>query len=133
MRMLFHHPYARLMRLHQPMGILLLLWPCFAALALTGAPPALYAWFALGAVCMRASGCIINDLADRRFDAQVARTATRPLASGEIRTREALALLALLLAASLAIALQLRVEALLWAACSLPLIAAYPLMKRTSA
>ncbi len=128
-------PYLRLMRLHQPTGIWLLLWPCWwsVALASHGWPSLkLLALFALGAVLMRSAGCIMNDIADREFDRQVERTRSRPLASGELSVRQAAALLTLLLAAAAAVALALGWVVVLWAALSLPLVVSYPFMKRIS-
>lgn len=125
--------FARLMRLHQPTGIWLLLWPCWWALALAshGEPEGrLLALFALGAIVMRGAGCIINDLIDREFDGKVERTRLRPLASGEITPRSAVLLLFLLLCVALFVALHMRPIVLLLAACALPLVAVYPFMKR---
>ena len=91
--------YERLVRLDQPIGSLLLLWPTLWAvwLAWQGWPR----WdavliFVLGTVLMRSAGCAVNDFADRKFDAEVARTRNRPLATGEIQPWEALAVGALL-------------------------------------
>jgi 4-hydroxybenzoate polyprenyltransferase len=126
-------PVIRLMRLHQPTGILLLFWPCSWGLALGsgGLPPtATLILFAVGAVAMRAAGCIVNDLTDRRFDRDVERTKDRPLASGEISVREALILLAILLAVALDVAWLLPRLVLLLACLSLPFIILYPWMKR---
>ena len=64
--------------------------------------------FAIGSLVMRAAGCVVNDLWDRDIDRKVARTAGRPLASGALRPRHALAFLAVLLLAGLAILLQLN-------------------------
>src|SRR5437868_4026294 len=131
--LLTQSPYIRLMRLHQPVGIWLLLWPCWWSIALAsrGVPSLkLLALFALGAVLMRSAGCIINDIADREFDRQVERTRMRPLASGELKVKQAAALLAVLLMASAAIAFVLGKASLLMAVASLPLVAAYPFMKR---
>ena len=88
--------------------------------------------FALGALIMRSAGCVLNDLADRKIDAQVARTAARPIASGEISVPGALIFLAVLLLASLAILLQLNPFAIALGAASLVLVAVYPLMKRVT-
>ncbi len=123
-------PYLRLMRLHQPVGIWLLLWPCLWALALANAPLTMYGWFALGAVAMRSAGCIINDMADRHFDRKVERTKTRPLASGELSMRQAALLLALLLIVSLGVAIALGERVVLWGAVALVPVALYPFMKR---
>jgi 4-hydroxybenzoate polyprenyltransferase len=128
-------PYLRLMRLHQPAGILLLLWPCWWALALAsgGLPPLdVLALFGVGAVLMRGAGCIINDIADRKFDPLVERTKTRPLASGELTLTQALGFLAMLFFASLIIAILLGWHVVLWSAISLIPIAIYPFMKRIS-
>src|SRR5579872_4904779 len=79
--------YALLMRLDRPIGAWLLFWPCAWSLALAGGlrrDPWLLLWLALGAVVMRGAGCVYNDIVDRELDAQVARTADRPLASGQI-------------------------------------------------
>lgn len=100
--------YWRLARLDKPIGILLLLWPTLWGLVWT----TLYAGqlsvvllvvFVLGTVLMRSAGCVVNDYADRDFDLHVARTANRPLTSGQVGTREALvlALVLTLLAAGL--------------------------------
>lgn len=126
-------PYIRLMRLHQPVGIWLLLWPCLwsATLAAHGKPaPIMLILFAIGAVLMRSAGCIINDIADRKIDALVERTRTRPLASGELKLKQAILLLAILLACALWIALMLGPVVMAWAALSLIPVATYPLMKR---
>lgn len=127
--------YMRLMRLHQPTGIWLLLWPCWWAVALAsdGAPPLLVlAIFAAGAVLMRSAGCIINDIADREFDKQVERTRTRPLASGELSVTQAVAVLCILIGISALLAIQLGMGAILWGILSLIPVVTYPLMKRIS-
>lgn len=127
--------FVALTRLHRPVGIWLLLWPCWWAVGLAspGAPDAsVLLWFLLGAACMRSAGCILNDMADRRIDAQVARTRTRPLASGALTLADAVALLAFLLSLALLILLQLEPALLPYAAASLLLVAAYPLMKRVT-
>ena len=79
--------YLRLMRLHRPIGIWLLLWPTLWAtwIAAQGRPSGeLLFIFVVGTVVMRSAGCIINDFADRKIDRQVARTRERPLATGEV-------------------------------------------------
>lgn len=80
-------PYIELMRLHQPVGIFLLLWPCLISLNMaTGGRPdvTLLIVFTIGSIVMRAAGCIFNDLVDRNFDKKVERTKNRPIASGEV-------------------------------------------------
>ena len=91
--------YSRLTRIDRPIGTLLLLWPCLMALMLAagGMPDVkVLIIFILGVAIMRACGCIINDYADRDLDSFVERTRSRPLASGEISSKEALLLFAIL-------------------------------------
>src|SRR5262249_2714199 len=91
---------ARLVRLHNQSGTYLLLLPTLWALVLSskGVPPLrLLAVFVAGSFLMRSAGVILNDLADQSFDREVARTKTRPLASGELCRHHAFMLLALLL------------------------------------
>ena len=86
--------YVALTRLNRPIGILLLLWPTLWAIwiASDGRPnKTILVVFVLGTILMRSAGCAINDYADRDFDAQVKRTADRPLAAKKISTFEALA------------------------------------------
>jgi 4-hydroxybenzoate polyprenyltransferase len=124
--------YARLARFDRPAGIWLLFWPCLMGAFLS--PPAgwwpLWPLFLLGAVAMRAAGCVYNDIVDRDLDAQVARTASRPVASGAVSVRNAWGLLALLLLAGFGVFLALPFPAKLVALGSLLLVAAYPFMKR---
>jgi 4-hydroxybenzoate polyprenyl transferase len=128
--------YLALLRFHQPVGYWLLFWPC--AWGITLAPNSqfpipnalLLALFFLGSVLMRSAGCIINDLWDRDFDRQVERTKTRPLASGAIAPKQAFIVLAVLLLLSLWIVLQLPIIVFWLALAALPLVVAYPLMKR---
>ncbi|MEW6677920.1 MAG: 4-hydroxybenzoate octaprenyltransferase [Pseudomonadota bacterium] len=91
--------YTKLMRLDKPIGILLLAWPTFWGLWLSGLgnPDWVIVWiFTLGIILMRSAGCVVNDYADRNFDPHVARTKNRPLAAGRVTTKEALALAAVL-------------------------------------
>ena len=125
--------YLRLMRLDKPVGTLLLLWPTLAALfmAAEGMPPVgLIVVFALGTLLMRSAGCVVNDLADRDFDSQVARTEQRPLATGELTPGDAKILfgLLLLLAALLLIFLSNLTRILALGGVALAVI--YPFMKR---
>jgi 4-hydroxybenzoate polyprenyltransferase len=86
--------YAALMRLDRPIGIWLLMWPMLWALwiAADGEPdPRIFLIFMAGTLVTRSAGCIINDIADRGLDPQVRRTRSRPLASGQVGTVEALA------------------------------------------
>jgi 4-hydroxybenzoate polyprenyltransferase len=127
-------PWLKLARVDRPIGVWLLMWPCWwsAALAAEGAwpDPRLLVLFAIGAFVMRTAGCVINDIMDRDFDARVERTRSRPLASGAIKVPGALVFLALLLLVGLAILVQLDRAAILVGAASLGLVVLYPFMKR---
>ena len=103
-------PYLRLARVDRPIGTWLLLFPGWWSLALAAAPGelpdgAVMVLFAIGALVMRGAGCTINDIVDRDFDKQVARTATRPLASGALSLQQALVFLVLQLAVAFVILL----------------------------
>lgn len=128
-------PYLHLSRADKQVGTMLLLWPCIWSTALAapvGEMPDLLLMgkFAVGAVVMRSAGCIINDLWDKDFDKHVERTKTRPLASGEITVPKALGYLGLNLAAGLTVLVSLNTNSILLGFCSMPLVIAYPLMKR---
>ncbi len=90
----------------------------------------LYLLFACGALLMRGAGCVVNDILDRDFDAKVARTADRPLPSGEVNLLQAGLFLLLLLSLSLTILLQMNALTILLGCASLLLVFPYPLMKR---
>ena len=125
--------YERLMRLDKPIGIVLLLWPTLWALWL--AAPGfvradLLAIFVLGTVLMRSAGCVINDLADRRLDPHVQRTRDRPLATGAVSPAEALGLVLALLAAALALVLQVHRLALYLSFFGVAITVIYPFLKR---
>jgi len=84
--------YVRLVRLHQPVGIWLLLWPTLWALWIAGEgrpDQRVFIVFVFGTVVLRAAGCIINDYADRKIDLHIKRTRDRPLATGEVTISEA--------------------------------------------
>ncbi len=128
-------PYARLMRLDRPIGTWLLLFPCFWGFALavpanTAANTAYILLFALGALVMRGAGCTYNDIVDRDFDAKVARTALRPIPSGQASVRAAFIFLAVQLLVGLAILLQFNWFTVWLGVASLALVFTYPLMKR---
>jgi len=125
-------PYALLMRLDRPIGTWLLLLPGWWSLALGQAPLWYYVLFAIGALVMRGAGCVVNDLWDKDIDAQVERTRARPLASGAVSVRQALAFLLLLCLTGLVILLQFNWLTIALGALSLVLIVAYPLMKRVT-
>jgi 4-hydroxybenzoate polyprenyltransferase len=126
-------PYALLARFDRPIGWWLLFWPCAFSVALAGGALGrwpLILWLLLGAIAMRGAGCVYNDIVDRDLDAQVARTASRPIASGAVSLRAAWAWLAALSLVGLVVLLQLHWRAQLVALASLLLVAAYPFMKR---
>jgi 4-hydroxybenzoate polyprenyltransferase len=125
-------PFAVLARWDRPIGTWLLLWPCWWAVALAPGWPdlELLLLFALGAVAMRGAGCVINDLADRDLDARVERTRHRPLASGQLTTAQAVAFLVLQLLVGLLILLSFNRFTILLGFASMPLVIAYPFMKR---
>ena len=129
-------PYLLLARVDRPIGVWLLFLPGLWGILLAAPPPRealrLILLFAVGAMVMRAAGCVVNDLWDRDIDRMVARTAGRPLASGMLRPRQALAFLAALLLAGLAILLQLNPFAQGLGAASLLLVGLYPLAKRVT-
>jgi len=123
--------YARLARFDRPAGIWLLFWPCLFGLALgPWAGWHVPALFLLGSIAMRAAGCVYNDIVDRDLDAQVARTAARPIASGAISMKAGWAFLIALSAVGLGVLLALPLQAQIIALGSLALVAAYPFMKR---
>ena len=125
--------YARLMRLHRPIGTLLLLWPTLWALWIAGAgyPPAHATLvFVVGTFLMRSAGCVINDYADRHIDPHVARTQQRPLASGEVLPGEALGLFIALCLVAFALVLTLNRLTILLALVGVALAATYPFTKR---
>jgi 4-hydroxybenzoate polyprenyltransferase len=125
--------YERLMRLDKPIGTLLLLWPTLWAvwIAAYGAPHWLVVWvFALGTLLMRSAGCVMNDLADARFDAHVARTRDRPLATGAVSRTEAIVLAAVLSIAAFALVLFFNALTVALSFVALFLAGTYPFTKR---
>jgi 4-hydroxybenzoate polyprenyltransferase len=125
--------YAQLVRFEKPIGFYLLLWPMLWALAIAadGAPdPWILFVFVVGTWLMRSAGCAINDYADRDLDLHVARTRERPLTSGRIGTREALAVFAVLSLAAFALVLTLDPFTIQLSFVGIVLAASYPYMKR---
>lgn len=125
--------YAYLMRLHKPIGALLLLWPTLWALWIAGdgypdIPVVLV--FVVGVVLMRSAGCVINDYADRHFDPHVKRTRDRPLASGKVAPKEALMLFAGLCLCAFGLVLLMNRLTVLMSLAGALLALTYPFMKR---
>ena len=131
-------PYLRLARLDRPIGTWLLLLPCWWSIALASDGDAivepslitLFALFAVGSLVMRGAGCTLNDIVDRDFDGRVARTATRPIPSGDVSVRQATLFLCLQLTAGLMVLSQLNAFTFWVAVASLGLVALYPFAKR---
>ena len=125
--------YSRLVRVDKPIGTLLLLWPTLWALWISsnGAVDLhVLIVFVLGTFLMRSAGCAANDIADREFDPFVSRTKDRPLASGEISTREALLVALMLSLASFALVLTLNALTVALSFLALFLAISYPYTKR---
>lgn len=130
-------PYGRLARWDRPIGWWLLLWPCWWAVALAAIAggerlPDLWhlALFLVGAIVMRGAGCTYNDLVDRDIDANVARTAGRPIPSGAVTVRRAVAFLAAQALVGLIVLLQFNIYTIWLGMASLAVVAVYPFMKR---
>lgn len=130
-------PFLSLARADRPIGFWLLALPCWIGLAVARMGTGLQAidvlWivlFGVGAIAMRGAGCTWNDIRDRDIDAKVERTAGRPLPSGQISLTEAYGFMGLQLAAGFLVWLTLPLDAKIVALLALPLVAAYPFMKR---
>ncbi|GID32185.1 4-hydroxybenzoate octaprenyltransferase [Paractinoplanes brasiliensis] len=126
-------PYLRLMRLQGPIGTWLFVLPGWWALSLAAEGlPNLgdFVLFGVAALLMRGSACAVNDVVDRKFDAQVTRTASRPVASGAVSVADALAFAVAQAVASLALFWWASATAALIVALCLPTYLVYPFMKR---
>ena len=133
-------PYLQLMRLDRPIGGWLLFWPSVMGLVLGAIADqrSFTDWrdlyyvvlFGIGTVLMRGAGCTFNDIVDRKFDAQVARTRARPIPSGAVSVTQAVVLMIVLSLAGLIVLLQFNWLAVALGAGSLLLVAIYPFMKR---
>ena len=125
--------YLDLIRWNRPAGWLLLLWPTLAALWLAcGGFPGwhLLAVFVLGTVLMRSAGCCVNDVADRDFDRHVKRTATRPVTSGAVSSKEALLVGAGLALLAFALVCTTNALTIYWSFAALLVTLIYPFAKR---
>lgn len=129
-------PWLKLGRFDRPAGIWLLMLPGWQGIALACSGEAhwpsltLLLRVALGAALMRAAGCAYNDIVDRDIDAQVARTAGRPIPSGQLTVRQAWGFVIACCAAAFVLLLTMGLAAILLGIASLALVAAYPFMKR---
>ena len=131
------HQITQLIRLDKPIGTLLLFWPCLWGLTLANYYNqnfkifSLYIiFFFLGSFLMRSAGCIVNDIADRKFDKKVSRTKSRPIASGKIKIFEAIIYTAVLCFFALIILLQFNTLTVQLGMASMVFAFTYPLMKR---
>jgi 4-hydroxybenzoate polyprenyltransferase len=125
--------YLDLIRWNRPAGWLLLLWPSLAALwVAAGGFPGwhLVAVFTLGTILMRSAGCCVNDVADRDFDRHVKRTANRPVTSGRIGVKEALAVGVVLALCAFALVLTTNAATIQWSFAALAVTLLYPYAKR---
>ena len=125
--------YLDLIRFNRPAGWLVLLWPTLSALWLAaGGFPGwhLLIVFVAGTILMRSAGCCVNDVADREFDRHVKRTARRPVTTGEVSVREALALGAVLALIAFALVLTTHATAIALSFPALAIAIAYPFAKR---
>ncbi len=132
-------PYLRLARADRPIGTWLLLLPCWWSTALAAIANGdripdlrLLALFAIGAIAMRGAGCTWNDILDRDLDAQVERTRSRPIPSGQVSVTAAFAFLAALSLIGLAVLLQMNRFTIAAGIASLAIVAIYPLAKRVT-
>ena len=124
---------GRLMRLENPIGTLLLLWPTLSAFFIlkNGSPSLeLVAIFCLGTFLMRSAGCVINDYFDRDFDGKIKRTKNRPLVTGEIKPQEALILFCILISLSASLLMWTNKLTIMIAFVGLLIAVIYPLTKR---
>lgn len=125
--------YLDLIRWNRPAGWLLLLWPSLSALwVAAGGFPGwhLLAVFVAGTILMRSAGCCVNDVADREFDRHVKRTVARPVTSGRIGVREALAVGGVLAFVAFLLVLTTNLATIAWSVLGLVLSLVYPYAKR---
>ena len=125
--------YLDLIRWNRPAGWLLLLWPTLGALwVAAGGFPGwhLLLVFTFGTFLMRSAGCCINDVADRKFDRHVKRTANRPVTTGAVSVKEALMLGAVLALLAFALVLTTNAVTIAWSFAALGITLAYPYAKR---
>tara|TARA_B100001057_G_scaffold475551_1_gene542419 strand:+ start:1 stop:876 length:876 start_codon:yes stop_codon:yes gene_type:complete len=129
--------FIELTRIKKPIGFMLLFWPCTWGLTLAydfSVNLNTYFFylllFFLGSILMRSAGCIINDIADKKFDKRVSRTKSRPIASGKISTQLALFYSGLLCLIAFCVLINFNHFTIWLALGSMPLAFTYPLMKR---
>src|SRR5665213_681267 len=130
-------PYLRLSRLDRPIGSWLLLMPCWWSAALAagvagdvGRLPLILVLFLVGAFVMRGAGCTWNDITDRKLDALVERTRSRPIPAGQVSVPRAVTFLVVQALIGLVVLLQFNRFAIATGIASLIIVAIYPFMKR---
>ena len=135
MEKIYH--FLELTRFKKPIGYMLLFWPCVWGLTVafdfTNNVQIYLKYcflFLCGSILMRSAGCIINDIADKDFDAKVERTKKRPIALGNVSVKLGLFYSAILCFIALAVLLQFNLYTIILALCSMPLAFTYPYMKR---
>ena len=129
--------FIELTRLNNPIGYMLLFWPCLWGLTLVydfnGEIITYFKYltlFFLGSIIMRSAGCIINDIADKEFDKKVQRTKNRPVASGKISVKLAWSYTLTLCFFAFLILINFNLFTIILAIGSIPFAFTYPLMKR---
>ena len=129
--------FIELTRLNKPIGYMLLFWPCVWGLTLVydfNSEINTYfkylIFFLLGSILMRSAGCIINDIADKKFDQKVERTKNRPIASEKISIKLALLYALVLCFCAFLILINFNLLTIVLALASMPFAFSYPLMKR---
>jgi 4-hydroxybenzoate polyprenyltransferase len=129
--------YIKLLRLDKPTGIFLLFWPCAWGLAIGSSAISdsliFYKYlllFFLGSCFMRSAGCVYNDIVDRKIDAKVSRTKSRPIAKGTISVTTGWMIILLLIFFSILILFQFNLNSIIFGLSSSLLVIAYPFMKR---
>jgi len=129
--------FIELTRLNKPIGYMLLFWPCVWGLTLVydfNSEINTYfkylVFFLLGSILMRSAGCIINDIADKKFDQKVERTKNRPIASEKISIKLALLYALVLCFCAFLILINFNLLTIVLALASMPFAFSYPLMKR---
>ncbi len=130
-------PYLRLSRADRPIGTWLLLFPCLWGIALAALQDGFRPWdlwlalsCGIGAFLMRGAGCTWNDFTDRKIDAAVARTRSRPLPSGQVTPKAALVWMAVQAGAAALILFTYNALAIWLGVASLALVLIYPFAKR---
>lgn len=124
-------PYLKLIRFDKPIGTLLLLWPSYWALWISGVPDVKWVLiFTIGAFLTRSAGCIINDISDRKLDGYVERTKQRPLVNGDIKLKAAVIFFIFLILFSCLLLLFLPMLCSIFALMAFAMMCLYPFMKR---